>query len=109
VTINSVTYTVGMNSQACAWQYGYDKASQDASWLTSAGDAINRQSPPTTVATTPGSYPWWLDVETANTWQTDQGMNVADLQGMIAALQAAGVATVGAYSTSSQWNTSLMS
>jgi hypothetical protein len=31
-------------------------------------------------------------------------MNVADLQGMIAALQAASVVSVGIYSTASQWN-----
>jgi hypothetical protein len=105
VTTSTGTAFAGENSPACAWQYGYNSATQDAARLTSAADAINGQKPPTTVATTPGSYPWWLDVETANTWQTDQGMNVADLQGMIAALKAASVATVGAYSTSSQWNT----
>lgn len=31
-------------------------------------------------------------------------MNVADLQGMIAGLQAAGASTVGVYSTSAQWD-----
>lgn len=104
VTINSVTYTVGENSQACAWQYGYNKATQDVAWLKSAADAINAQLHSTTVADTPSSYPWWLDVETANSWQTDQSVNVADLQGMIAALQGAGVKTIGVYSTVSQWD-----
>ena len=107
VTTSSGTFTVGENSQACAWQYGYNMATQDALWLTSAADAIKGQSPPVTVSDTPGSYPWWLDVETANSWQSGtsgQAMNVADLQGMIAALQGAGVVAVGAYSTSSQWN-----
>jgi len=108
VTTSTGTYTVGQNSQACAWQYGYNKASQDAVWLTSAANAIDSQSPPITVASTPGSYSWWLDVETANTWQSGtsgQAMNVADLQGMIAALYDAGgaVGKVGAYSTSFQW------
>lgn len=108
VTINSVTSPVGENSQACAWQYGYNKATQDAAWLTSAADAVSKQETTIAVSDAPGSYPWWLDVETANTWQSGisgQAMNVADLQGMIAALQASSVATVGAYSTSSQWNT----
>ncbi len=107
VTLGSGTYVLGQNSTACAWQYGYDKAAQDAAWLTSAADAVDAQSPPTPVATTPGSYPWWLDVETANTWQSGtsgQAMNVADLQGMIAAFQVAGATSVGAYSTSSQWD-----
>ena len=56
------------------------------------------------VPDTAAGYPGWLDVETANSWQADTTMNVADLQGMIAAFQAAGATTVGAYSTSAQWN-----
>ncbi|MDA8343164.1 MAG: hypothetical protein M0007_13215 [Actinomycetota bacterium] len=96
-------YTVGQDSQACAWQYGDDKATADAAWLTGAANAIDGQSPPLTVSSSPSNYPWWLDVETGNTWQSDLGMNVADLQGMVAGLQAAGVTTVGVYSTSSQW------
>jgi len=107
VTTGSGTFTVGENSQSCAWQYGYDMSAQDAVWLTDAATLIDNQSPPTSVSAAPGSYPWWLDVETTNSWQSGTGgqaMNVADLQGMIAALQAAGVAVVGAYSTSSQWN-----
>ncbi len=104
VTLSSGTHTVGANSDACAWQYGYNKASQDASWLTAAASAIDGQSPPVSVPGAAASYPWWLDVETANTWQSDTTMNVADLQGMIAGFQAAGATTVGAYSTTSQWN-----
>lgn len=107
VTTTSGTYMMGENSQACAWQYGYNKASQDSLWLTSAATSIDAAGAPVHVPTSPGSYPWWLDVETANTWQVGvagQAMNVADLQGMIAALEAASVPTVGAYSTSSQWD-----
>lgn len=107
VTTSTGTYTVGENSPACAWQYGYNKAAQDASWLSSAASAIDAQAPPVTVSSAAGGYPWWLDVETANTWQagtSGQAMNVADLQGMVAALQQSGVTTVGAYSTSSQWD-----
>ncbi len=105
VTLTGVSYTVGANSDACAWQYGYNKAAQDAAWLGTAASAINSQSPPVTVPGTAKRYPWWLDVETANTWQSDTTMNVAVLQGMIAGLQAAGATTIGAYSTSSQWDT----
>ncbi|HVC68640.1 MAG TPA: hypothetical protein VNC61_00100, partial [Acidimicrobiales bacterium] len=107
VTSRGHTYTVGANSDACAWQYGYNKATQDATWLTNAADAINGQQSSVVVPDTAGSYQWWLDVETANTWQSDLTMNVAELQGMIAGLQAAGAPTavaVGAYSTSSQWS-----
>lgn len=98
------TATVGANSEACAWQYGHDKAAQDAEWLTAAADAIDGQQSAHQLPDTASSYPWWLDVETANTWQSDTTMNVADLQGMIAGFQGAGATTVGAYSTASQWN-----
>jgi hypothetical protein len=96
--------TVGENSDACAWQYGYNKAAQDAAWLTSAAQAIAKQETSVLVPASASGYPWWLDVETANTWQSDTSMNVADLQGMVAAAHAAGVVTVGIYSTASQWS-----
>ena len=107
VTTPSGTYTVGQNSQACAWQYGYDKAAQDAAWLNGAASAIDAQGPAVSVSGAASAYPWWLDVETVNTWQTGtagQAMNVADLQGMAAALTSAGASVVGAYSTATQWN-----
>lgn len=107
---------LGDNTTACAWQYGYNKAAQDAAWLSEEATAINAKGS-TTVSTSPGAYPWWLDVETGNTWQSGSNglaMNVADLQGMVAGLQAAGVDTtsttpnpspIGVYSTASQWQT----
>jgi len=99
----------GLNDQACAWQYGWNRAIQDMLWLiatptSSAGSNL------------PSTYWWWLDVETANTWESgSSGLanNVADLRGMVAALKSTaetasgvplgGVTTVGIYSTSSQW------
>ena len=104
VTLSSGTYSVGANSDACAWQYGYNKATQDASWLAAAASAINAQESSTTVPGMASRFPWWLDVETGNTWQSDTTMNVADLQGMIAGLQAAGAGSVGVYSTTAQWD-----
>jgi hypothetical protein len=62
--------------------------------------------PPHAVSGAASSYPWWLDVETVSTWQSGtsgQQMNIADLQGMIAALNQANVTKIGAYSTASQW------
>ena len=108
VTIGHTTYTLGQNSTACAWQYGYNKAAQDAAWLSGAATAIDTQLNASVVSSAVGTYPWWLDVETANTWQSGssgQAMNVTDLQGMLAALQSAGATTLGAYSTASQWAT----
>ncbi len=93
-TCTTTTGGLGADSTACAWQYGYDKATAD---VAEVGGAAVAQS-----------YPWWLDVETANSWQTGTyglQMNVADLQGMKAGLAAAGIAGEGVYSTSYQWST----
>ena len=108
VTTSSGQATIGDDSPACAWEYGNQKATQDSSWLKAAAQAINAQSPPVSVPATPSGYPWWLDVEFANTWQTGssgQAMNVAVLQGLVVGLSAAGASSVGVYSTSYMWNT----
>ncbi len=78
------------NSLACAWQYGWNRAVEDA---TNRG------------VTDPSTYAWWLDVETGNSWDTTTGgqaRNVADLEGMIAEFEAIGT-TAGIYSTTAQW------
>ncbi|MDA8073741.1 MAG: cell wall-binding repeat-containing protein [Actinomycetota bacterium] len=106
VTTSSGTAVAGANSPACAWEYGNTKATQDAAYLQAAAQAINAQSPPVTVPSTPAGYPWWLDVETANTWKTGssgQAMNVAMLQGIVTGLTAAGAPSVGIYSPPTQW------
>ena len=106
-------YKVGADSNGCAWQYGYNKAVQDGQWLESAASAVNIAlgtscSPANTISCSPSSYPWWLDVETANTWQsgtTGLTMNLADIQGMLAGLGSfGGSPTIGIYSTSYQWS-----
>ena len=50
------------------------------------------------------SSTWWLDVETANTWSNNAVQNQNSLQGEHDALIANGVTTVGAYSTTAQWD-----
>ncbi len=82
------------NSAACAWQYGWNRANEDVTQRL-ASVTTNLAS----------GYIWWLDVETGNTWDATTGgvaRNAADLEGMTAYLQGAG-ATVGLYSTASQW------
>ena len=106
---------------ACAYVYGYDMVAGVAS--DGDGDVTNNTDNDvdipgdvsyfeSTTGNAASAYQWWLDVETANSWQTGaagQTMNVADLQGMVAALRAAdggaGVGAVGIYTTSSQWGT----
>lgn len=95
---------IGANTTACAWQYGYNMAQVDeqgvASALSQVGSSLN-----------PGSFPYWLDVETANTWLTGTyglEMNTAVLQGMAyyfayPTTPTASGTTTGVYSTSYQW------
>lgn len=78
----------GEVTPACAYIYGYAKATDNA---TIRG------------VSNPSSYIWWLDVETINTWQADKAANAADLEGMVAYYHSVG-AEVGLYSTSYQWN-----
>lgn len=78
------------NSLACAYQYGWNRASDDA---TIRG------------VTNAGTYTWWLDVETGNSWDFTAGgtaRNVADLEGMTEYFKSIN-AKVGVYSTSYQW------
>jgi hypothetical protein len=71
-----------------AYNYGYN-----------AGvDAINYAKSIGLSSTT-----WWLDVETSNTWSADPLQNQKSLQGEYDALAASGVTTIGAYSTTAQW------
>lgn len=86
-------YCDGSWSTGCAYDYGYF-AAQD-----SFRDAVNAVG-----ATAAQAAPWWLDVETANSWSSVTATNNSDLQGAVAGLNAMGVSSVGIYSTSSMWN-----
>jgi hypothetical protein len=73
---------------ACAYVYGYAMAQDDAT----VRGVVN-----------PAAYLWWLDVETENTWSSNNlGANAAALEGMTAYLKGIG-ARVGIYSTNFQW------
>ncbi|HVC39854.1 MAG TPA: hypothetical protein VNH20_07800 [Candidatus Dormibacteraeota bacterium] len=86
----------GQTSVACAWVFGFMKAEQDTIWLGQAA-ALAR------LPSKPAQYPFWLDVETSNTWQDSTSMNQADLEGMVAALRVAGVTRIGVYASPQQW------
>jgi hypothetical protein len=89
------------NTAACAYVYGYNMV--EGVTAPVVGDINDFKA---ATSKSPSGYPWWLDVETGNSWQSDTTMNVADLQGMVYALQNANsVAVIGVYSTSYQWNT----
>jgi hypothetical protein len=105
VSNGSTVSCVGEDTPACAWQYGWNRAVQDMDWLIQATTNVQALTK-VVIPTSPAGYPWWLDVETGNSWETGTtaglANDVADLQGMVAAFEANGV-TVGIYSTSYQW------
>jgi hypothetical protein len=73
------------DDHACSWEYGYERASADMSFVGSS------------------SGPWWLDIETSNSWTSDPSKNQASLEGMVYALEQGG-ATVGIYSSNGSWS-----
>ncbi|SDQ73563.1 hypothetical protein SAMN02800687_2612 [Curtobacterium sp. UNCCL20] len=85
----------GAYDRQCSYMYGYARAYE----------ATHSRGVPT-----PSAYRWWIDVETSLSWQKAadssdyRNQNRADLEGMVAALTAAKVSTVGIYSTKSQFN-----
>ncbi len=98
----------GSNSTACSYDYGWNAAQDSFRDAASAEEQVNGTGASAAAA------PWWLDVETNNSWETlesaygqtttSQQNDIAALQGELAYLQGVGVAQVGFYSTSSQWN-----
>jgi hypothetical protein len=79
----------GAEDAACAYMYGYERAYDDANIR---GVAF------------PGTYLWWLDIETVNSWSaTNLYANQADIQGMADYIGSIGT-HAGLYSTSYQWN-----
>jgi hypothetical protein len=85
------------DSTQCAYDYGYNAAADSYADAVSAFAALG-------LSASPAGSPWWLDVETANSWRSDVTLNVAALSGAVYYL--GGVARIGSlgfYSTSYQW------
>ena len=85
-------------NSACSYDYGWDTAADSfADAVKVAGRHAARGAP------------WWLDVESANSWSADGSDNVADIQGALDYLkQSAGAAIftpAGIYTDSSSWST----
>src|SRR5438270_1859389 len=71
------------------WGFGAARYAFDAAWDSSGGEA---QTIPV----------WWLDVETENTWNDDQGLNQQVIEGAIDYLHFQSK-TPGVYSTQHMW------
>ncbi|RLT42348.1 MAG: hypothetical protein DWI58_06830 [Chloroflexi bacterium] len=76
------------NDESCkAYNFGY-KTAQDAVAYANSQRAT--------------AASWWLDIETMSSWSTNTSMNALVIRGSIDYLKAQG-ATVGIYSSQSQW------
>jgi len=56
-----------------------------------------------TGASSAANHVWWIDVETANSWSSDQAANAAVVQGALTYLKQHTAKAVGIYSTGYQW------
>ena len=88
----------GTNSEACAYQYGWNRAAEDVAFVRPL--------------TAPETLTWWLDVEIdesndgGNSWDRTKGgtsRNKAVLEGMTDHFRSVGIKRVGIYSTPRQW------
>jgi hypothetical protein len=73
----------GYGAQAAAYALNY------ASSVTGASSAVG--------------HAWWIDVETGNTWSSNQAANAAVVQGALKYLKQHTAKSVGIYSTGYQW------
>jgi hypothetical protein len=89
----------GTWSQACSYVYGEQRAGYSYGLVNADNSSVS------------SADPWWLDIETANSWATRKTkgytqLNIAAIHGFIAGLQNGGASgPIGIYSTASQWNT----
>ncbi len=89
----------GQNDRACSWLYGWNRSIYTENVFTAAAASKGFN-------TDTSKYVWWLDVETMNTWQSGSNealiRNTATLEGFAQYYQSK-QATVGLYSTATQW------
>jgi hypothetical protein len=86
----------GPDTPQCSYDYGWNAAADSYQDALDAYSAIGQ--PPT-------SQQWWLDVETANSWEANTDNNVNALQGAVAYFESKGVAAVGIYASANDWQT----
>ncbi len=103
-----------LNSTGCSYDYGW-YAAQDSFRDAVAGEQEVTSSSASAATQAAASAPWWLDVETGNSWESQESPysanldvayanDAAALQGAADYLAAQGVTQVGFYSTASQWD-----
>ena len=104
------------NSTGCSFDYGWYAAADSFNNAVLAEEQVHGLAP-SAAASAAASAPWWLDVETGNSWQSQESdysgnlavayaNDTAALEGAADYLKnTAGVVQVGFYSTGYQWTT----
>jgi hypothetical protein len=91
------------DSTACSYDYGWNAAAD--SYQDAVDAYISFGKLPAGATQTPVPNEWWLDVESANSWEENTTNNVAELQGEVAYLQSQGVTSIGFYASANDWQT----
>jgi hypothetical protein len=91
------------DSASCSYDYGWNAAADSYQDAVNAYVALGQA--PSGATQTPQPNEWWLDVETANSWEQNTTNNIAELQGEISYLQSRAVTTIGIYSSTADWQT----
>ncbi len=86
--MNSPKACAATDLNCIAYDYGYNAALYSLNLASNAG--LNPSM-------------WWLDVETANSWETDTVQNQNALQGFYDAITSTTGKEAGVYSTTAQW------
>jgi hypothetical protein len=93
----------GADTVSCAYDYGWNAMQDSYHGAVNAYIAIGLAAAGST--RTPSPNAWWLDVETANSWETNPANNVAALQGAVDYLKSVDAASIGFYAPASDWQT----
>lgn len=102
-----------LNSSGCSYDYGWFAAADSFNDAAVAEQQVNTLSS-TDARAAAARAPWWLDVETGNSWESQESPYSSDLatayandtaalQGAVDYLRGQGVGQVGFYSTGYQW------
>lgn len=91
------------DSPECSYDYGWNAAADSYGDAVSAYISLGQL--PAGATQTPQPNEWWLDVESANSWETNTANNVYELQGEVAYLQSQGVTALGIYANANNWLT----
>lgn len=94
---------LGPDTPQCSFDYGWNAAADSYADAVAAYKSLGQL--PASATQTPQPDEWWLDVESANSWEQTTTNDVQALAGEVAYLQSQSVTAIGFYANSSDWAT----